>query len=113
AAGHPARRDRRIHTRRATARQCTGRRRLRIHWGLVEGKATVIFFRRRNKRQEPAPEGAEPHDAPPTAEEDRASKGTGPWDLADQPELGKGVDVGALRVTARPGVQRRRELEPK
>jgi len=73
----------------------------------------VIFFRRRNKRQEPAPEGAEPHDARPTAEDDRAPEGSGPWDLADQPELGKRVDVGALRVPARQGMQMRMELEPK
>jgi len=73
----------------------------------------VIFFRRRNKREESAPEGADARETPPTAEVEQAPEGSGPWDLADQPELGKRVDVGALRVPARQGMQMRMELEPK
>src|SRR5699024_334088 len=48
------------------------------------------------------------NDAAPDALEDY-----GPWDLAEQPDLGKRVDVGGLRVPARQGMQMRMELEPK
>lgn len=40
-------------------------------------------------------------------------EGHGPWDLSQVPELGRRVDVGALRVPARQGMQMRMELEPK
>lgn len=42
-----------------------------------------------------------------------ASAEHGPWDLEDQPELGARVDVGGLRVPAKPGMQMRMELDPK
>lgn len=89
----------------------------------------MIFFRRRkNRAADSAPAGADDHDAEqPGAQpvggdlsdgrgDDKApdsDPGRGPWDVADQPELGKRVDVGALRVPARPGMQMRMELEPK
>lgn len=35
----------------------------------------------------------------------------GPWDLADKPELGNRIDLGALRIPKRTGMQVRLELE--
>lgn len=78
----------------------------------------MIFFRRRNKR---ARDAADEVDAqtPTTAEpgtdasEADGPEGHGPWDLEQQPDLGKRVDVGGLRVPARQGMQMRMELEPK
>lgn len=40
-------------------------------------------------------------------------EGRGPWDVEDEPELGERVDLGALRVPARRGMQVRMELERK
>ncbi|WP_245542869.1 DUF3710 domain-containing protein [Ruania albidiflava] len=37
----------------------------------------------------------------------------GPWDLEEQPELGARVDLGALRVPKRPGLQIRMEVDKK
>lgn len=68
----------------------------------------MSFFRRRRRSAEPAaPETDAPQ--PPVAPE----PDHGPWDLADRPELGTRVDVGGLRIPARPGMQVRMELEPK
>lgn len=72
----------------------------------------MIFFRRRNKREQ-SPEEAGSSETPPTAEASQEPTGSGPWDVGDQPDLGKRVDVGALRVPARQGMQMRMELEPK
>jgi len=66
----------------------------------------VIFFRRRRNDADAAPQG----EAVPEPEE--ATPAHGPWDLEDMPELGRRVDVGALRVPARPGMQLRMELDP-
>lgn len=44
--------------------------------------------------------------------DDPATTGTkGPWDSADKPELGNRIDLGALRVPKRTGMQMRLELE--
>jgi hypothetical protein len=40
-------------------------------------------------------------------------EGIGPWDLEEVPELGARVDLGALRVPVRPGMQVRMEQERK
>ncbi len=65
-----------------------------------------LFSRRRKEDQEP--EAVEP-----TAEatEERVRPERGPWDVADEPELGQRLDLGALRVPARPGLKVRMELE--
>lgn len=57
-----------------------------------------LFSRRRN--EEPA--AVEPDEAPATS---------GPWDFDDQPELGDRVDLGALRIPRRPGLQFGVELD--
>ena len=44
---------------------------------------------------------------------DRAGDPRGPFDIADQPELGARLDLGALRVPARSGLQVRLEMEKK
>src|SRR5690625_722969 len=36
---------------------------------------------------------------------------SGPWDEADQPEMGSRVDLGSLRVPARPGMKLRMEAD--
>lgn len=38
-------------------------------------------------------------------------QGSGPWDVADVPELGQRMDLGAIRVPGRPGMQVRMELD--
>lgn len=60
------------------------------------------LFSRRRIEEAVAPEGPVTQ-APPTSE--------GPWDVEDQPELGARVDLGALRIPARPGLQLRVELD--
>lgn len=40
-------------------------------------------------------------------------EGSGPWDLEEVPELGARVDLGALRVPVRPGMEVRMEQERK
>src|SRR5699024_8632970 len=37
----------------------------------------------------------------------------GPWDISEEPELGNRVDLGALRVPKRPGLQVRMEVDKK
>lgn len=59
------------------------------------------LFSRRRKAEEEAPE-------PAPAEEATTS---GPWDVADKPELGNRIDLGALRLPKRTGMQVRLELE--
>lgn len=75
----------------------------------------MIFFRRRKNReaeQLPAPvDQPDGEEAPAGA--DLPQDAHGPWDLEDQPDLGQRVDVGALRVPARTGMQMRMELDPK
>jgi hypothetical protein len=58
--------------------------------------------RRRDVPADPTPEVVE--DVP-----DRPSRG--PWDVADVPELGARLDLGALRVPGRQGMQLRMEME--
>ncbi|TRW47139.1 DUF3710 domain-containing protein [Georgenia yuyongxinii] len=76
-----------------------------------------LFTRRkRDTAADGAPEGV-------VAEETTAEAGTtqhadtdprrGPHDVADEPDLGKRLDLGALRVPARAGMQLRLEVEKK
>lgn len=76
------------------------------------------FGRRRRPDREPddaagAPAGTDPVDADPVdAEpEQEALPGRGPWDVDDVPELGPRLDLGALRVPGRQGMQLRMEME--
>jgi len=66
-----------------------------------------LFSRRRRKQEEPetTPEVA------PEPEPARERPERGPWDVADEPEVGQRLDLGALRVPARPGLKVRMELE--
>lgn len=57
-----------------------------------------LFSRRREKTEEAAESAA-----PATTH--------GPWDSADKPELGNRIDLGALRIPKRTGMQVRLELE--
>ncbi len=66
-----------------------------------------LFSRRRRKQEEPetTPEVVtEPAPVPERPER-------GPWDVSHMPELGQRLDLGALRVPARPGLKVRMELE--
>lgn len=66
-----------------------------------------LFSRRRKADQEPAEVATAP-----AAEEDAPERPErGPWDVAHEPELGQRLDLGALRVPARPGLKVRMELE--
>lgn len=75
----------------------------------------MIFFRRRkNRDSEQAPIPADQHDGDEALTgSDLPEDAHGPWDVEDQPDLGQRVDVGALRVPARTGMQMRMELDPK
>lgn len=57
------------------------------------------------------------HDDAPGAEVEEASRGdgetAGPYDIAQVPELGARIDLGALRVPALKGMQLRVALDPK
>lgn len=53
-------------------------------------------------------EGAEPDEV-----SDAVGELIGPWDVEEQPELGSRVDLGALRVPKRPGLQVRMEVDKK
>lgn len=77
---------------------------------------------RRNRTEQGAPgetaEELETGDAVDTPDEDgRADDAVashdGPWDVEDVPDLGERVDLGALRVPLRQGMQVRMELERK
>ncbi|WP_420114511.1 DUF3710 domain-containing protein [Pseudactinotalea sp.] len=61
-----------------------------------------------------AREETEQADAVDVAEEAVAEpEGRGPWDVEDVPEVGQRVDLGALRIPMRTGMQVRMELERK
>jgi len=66
-----------------------------------------LFSRRRRKQEEPetTPEVV----TEPAPEPERPERG--PWDVSHMPELGQRLDLGALRVPARPGLKVRMELE--
>lgn len=65
----------------------------------------ALFSRRRAaKHDEPGTTDPEPAVSEPAPDH-------GPWDVADMPELGQRLDLGALRVPARPGLKVRMELE--
>lgn len=67
------------------------------------------LFSRRRKEQDPAVEAAaeDTQDEPIPA----APEGRGPWDVGDVPVLGQRLDLGALRVPARPGLKVRMEMD--
>jgi len=65
------------------------------------------LFRRRKARHEEQ----ETVEAVQEVEEPSARPDRGPWDVADVPELGQRLDLGALRVPARPGLKVRMELD--
>ncbi|MFC4555899.1 DUF3710 domain-containing protein [Georgenia faecalis] len=68
------------------------------------------IFRRRKHDAEPddATPTSEPSSEPTTAGPDDER---GPWDVSDVPGLGARLDLGALRVPARPGLELRMEVE--
>lgn len=57
-------------------------------------------------RQAPEEEAPEPQNE---ADQDLI----GPWDISEEPDLGNRVDLGALRVPKRPGLQVRMEVDKK
>ncbi|QDB79433.1 DUF3710 domain-containing protein [Georgenia wutianyii] len=67
-----------------------------------------LFSRRRKADQEP--EQVDPTAQEEVAEE-RPRPERGPWDVADMPELGQRIDLGTLRVPARPNLKVRMELD--
>lgn len=71
------------------------------------------WFRRNRAEQDETDEAVEAVDAS-TEDGDVADAGDGgPWDVEDVPDLGERVDLGALRVPLRQGMQVRMELERK
>src|SRR5690606_9314851 len=71
------------------------------------------LFSRRRKGDEAAPAETDAPTEDATTEDASADdaaaapSGRGPWDVADVPELGQRLDLGALRVPARPGLKLR------
>lgn len=63
----------------------------------------MSLFRRSKQR--------EPEDNQPVETAAPEPAGDGPWDAADVPDLGARIDLGALRVPARDGMQLRLEVE--
>ena len=64
-------------------------------------------FRRRSRDSAILPdEGDEPFEAP-------TSDARGPWDVADQPERGQRIDLGALWLSRRDGMELRMEVDKK
>ncbi|WP_448072096.1 DUF3710 domain-containing protein [Georgenia yuyongxinii] len=76
-----------------------------------------LFTRRsRDTDADDAPEGAVAEATPAqagTTERADTDPRRGPYDVADEPDLGKRIDLGALRVPARGGMQLRLEVEKK
>ncbi|MEE6286552.1 DUF3710 domain-containing protein [Georgenia sp. MJ173] len=76
----------------------------------------MALFSRRRKRDEPADTPAAVDAPGTTADEQPAAEPApdrGPWDVTHVPELGTRIDLGALRVPARPGLKLRMEVEKK
>lgn len=75
----------------------------------------ALFGRKRSRGRG----GSDLTDSGPTAEsaEERGDQADqeliGPWDEQEEPELGNRVDLGALRVPKRPGLQMRMEVDKK
>lgn len=65
----------------------------------------MSLFRRSKQRE---PEENQPVETAPATPE---PAGDGPWDADDVPALGSRIDLGALRVPARDGMQLRLEVE--
>ena len=70
----------------------------------------AFFSRRRNRAAEKQTE-VEAAAPDPTPEEDAVTKDRGPWDISEVEELGRRVDLGALRIPASPGLKIRLEME--
>ncbi|MEE6274352.1 DUF3710 domain-containing protein [Georgenia wangjunii] len=70
-----------------------------------------LFSRR--KKNAPDSDVETTTDATELADDTGAAEpaGTGPWDVSDVPVLGPRIDLGALRVPARSGMQLRMEVE--
>ncbi|WP_324650916.1 DUF3710 domain-containing protein [Georgenia sp. H159] len=66
----------------------------------------MALFSRRRAAEPDEPGTTDPEPAAPEPAQEH-----GPWDVADVPELGQRLDLGALRVPARPGLKVRMELE--
>jgi len=66
-----------------------------------------LFSRRKAKQEQPEP--AEVPEAEAAEEPERPERG--PWDVSHVPEVAGRLDLGALRIPARPGLKVRMELE--
>ena len=93
----------------------------------------MALFRRKRTREDAEPatdvtaSAPSPADAPdsdeaaptarrgdePDGDEEAAGELIGPWDVTEEPELGSRMDLGALRVPKRPGLQIRMEVDKK
>lgn len=71
------------------------------------------FSRRKRAAADGVRDAAEVEDDVALDEGADEPEGSGPWDVEDVPELGARVDLGALRIPARPGMKIRMELERK
>lgn len=75
----------------------------------------MALFSRRRKRAETPDTPAPAADVPEVEEDDAAvvpePSGRGPWDVAEVPDLGERIDLGALRVPRRQGLKVRMEVE--
>ncbi|MPV38567.1 DUF3710 domain-containing protein [Georgenia subflava] len=76
-----------------------------------------LFSRRKRAAETPEPEGTDDAAATDATGTDGAEEATttggGPHDVADVPELGPRLDLGALRIPPRAGMQLRLEIEKK
>lgn len=68
-------------------------------------------FRRRRKDDDVPPEDVTTEGAEAEPSDETAIPERGPWDVAEMPELGARLDLGALRVPGRQGMQLRMEMD--
>ncbi|GII97997.1 uncharacterized protein DUF3710 [Sediminihabitans luteus] len=74
----------------------------------------MALFRRSAAQSGPEQDAAGPVDeTSPDAPEPKAPMGAGPYDLTDVPELGRRVDLGAVRLPMMPGLELRMEADRK
>lgn len=68
-------------------------------------------FRRRRKDDDVPPEDVTTEGAEAEPSDETAIPERGPWDVAEMPELGARLDLGALRIPGRQGMQLRMEMD--
>src|SRR5699024_6877078 len=105
---------------RAAAGQRARCGRVRVHRTGSKGRSTLMALFRRKRAPEAADTTADaqptrqaPEEEAPEPQDEANQDLIGPWDISEEPELGNRVDLGALRVPKRPGLQVRMEVDKK